>query len=136
MSRITSPAIDLSYYLFSSTEKSLRDAHLGEFLNIYYTNLAATIRSTGGDPEELFPESELQRQLREFGIFGVVMSQILIPLVLADSANNFNFDELADSKAEDLVEAGPIKGLGEAKVKEYVRRFKEVLTDARQYGWL
>lgn len=135
MSRITSPAIDLSYYLFSSTVKSLRDAHLDEFLKIYYTNLADVIRATGSDPEVLFPEEELQRQLRQFGKIGVLMAPILIPAMLADSSDitdlDSNAEQLYNKKTSDR--AVNISG---NKEQEFIKRMQDVVSDARRYGWL
>lgn len=135
MSRVTSPAIDLSYFFFSSTQKSLRDAHLDEFLQIYYTNLARIIRRTGSDPDALFPEAELQRQLRQFGILGVLKAPLMIPLILADSSEISDLDRLAEIMAGGRADAGLMANLNEDKVEEFAQQLKDVLSDARRYGW-
>lgn len=115
-------------------EKPLRIAHLNELLNIYYKNLAQVIRSTGSEPDELFPEAELQRQLQKFGLYGIAMSNLLIPLILAaDTEDTFNLDEMTDMLAQDADSMDIIKNMSNVSVRE---RIKEVLSDARQYGWL
>lgn len=137
MARVTSPAIDLTYFFFSTINKALRDAHLDDFLHIYYTSLAGTIRATGSDPEVLFPEAELQRQLRQFGIFGVAFAPLMIPLILADSSEIANLDELAEQMAEGEEGAGCMANLkNDEKIREFGLQMKGVLADARRYGWM
>lgn len=137
MARVTSPAVDLTYYLFSSIGKSLRDAHLDEFLQIYYTNLAQTVRVSGSDPDELFPKSELQRQLRQFGKFEVAFAPLMIPLILADSSEIANLDELSVAMSDDGEYAQELMAnLNKAKEGEFAQRMKDALSDGRQYGWI
>lgn len=128
--------MDLSYFIFSVTEKPLRDAHLNEFLQIYYTNLANTIRATGGDPDVMFPEAEFKHHLRQFGIFGVMMSPLLIPVILADSSEITNLEDIAETMSNGTVDSPRMFNLSEHKEKQYVQRMKDVLADARLYGWL
>lgn len=44
ISRHTSPVIDIIYYLFACTTKSIRDAHYDEFLKIYHESVSSHIR--------------------------------------------------------------------------------------------
>lgn len=76
LTRVSSPAVDLTTFLFTSTDKQLRDAHLDEFLQVYYSNLVRIVRATGSDPAILFPEAELHRQLRLFGKYGVMVAPL------------------------------------------------------------
>lgn len=136
MSRVTSPAVDFSYFLFTSTVKSLRDKHLDEFIRIYYTNLAQTIRSNFSDPDVLFPEAELHRQLQKFGVYGVMLAPIIIPNAIADTKEISNLDEMAETLANGTEDTGTMTNLSEESAKEYAQRVKDVLADARQYGWI
>lgn len=88
---------------------------MNEFLQIYYTNLAQIIRATGSDPEELFPELELHRQLRKFGKFGVTMAPLVVKGLLAESSECCNMDELAESMSEGSDEAKLMINLSDAK---------------------
>lgn len=136
MSRITSPAIDLTYFLFTSTRKSLRDAHLDEFLQVYYSNLARIIRATGSDPDEMFPEAELQRQLRKFGVYGVAMAPFALPMILADKSEITDLDEIAETILQGEQNTGFMTNLNPAKRMEYAEMIRDVLADARRYGWI
>lgn len=136
LSRVSSPAVDISYILFTSTVKSLRDAHLDEFLQVYYTNLAHTIRATGSDPDVLFPEAELQRQLRQFGVHGVLMAPVLIPIIIADSTEIASMDEMAETMESGKEIKRTHTNLSAANAKEFGRRIQDVISDARRLGWL
>lgn len=139
MSRVTSPAIDLTNFIFSSTDKTLRDPHLDDLLEIYYASLTSIIRAAGSNPDVLFPKTELHRQLRQFGIFGVVMAPLMIPLILADSSEISNLDELAIAMADGGDEAdgaGLMAHLNAVKEQEFAQRMHDVLVDARRYGWI
>lgn len=136
LSRVSSPAMDISLFLFSSTNKSLRDKHLDEFLQIYYASFASILQTLGSDPDVLYPEAELQRQLRQFGIHGVTQSPVLVPLIIADSSECPNYDDLAENMSEGAIDTGSMKHLNGAKVKEFGQRMNDMLDDARRYGWL
>lgn len=114
----------------------MRDVHIDEFLNIYYTNLARTIRLSGSDPEVLFPEVELQRQLCQFGVYGAMLAPTVIPLIIADTSEIPDFDDMAAAVAEGSKDIGPVKNLNDINTKKYYHRMKDVLDDARRYGWL
>ena len=42
--RYSSPVLDLMYYIFGCTVKSLRDKHYQEFMDVYYDTLADFIK--------------------------------------------------------------------------------------------
>jgi hypothetical protein len=42
--RYASPVLDLLYYIFICTTKSLRDKHYFEFLNVYYSSLSSFVK--------------------------------------------------------------------------------------------
>lgn len=44
LSRVTSPIIDIVYFMFACTTKELRDAHYDDFLNTYHKSLSAHIK--------------------------------------------------------------------------------------------
>lgn len=44
LSRLASPIIDITYFIFLSTTKELRDTHYNDFLKIYHQSLSAHIQ--------------------------------------------------------------------------------------------
>lgn len=86
----------------------MRDAHLDEYLKIYYTNLANC----------------------------VIMAPLMIPVILANSSEIQNIENIAESKLNETAHSALLFKLTESKEKQYVLRMKEVLADACRYGWL
>lgn len=115
----------------------MRNKYLDDFLNCYYSNLARIIRATGSDPDVLFPAEELQSQLRQFGVYGVIMAPIVLQVLLADSSEITDIDDVAESILQNAdVASKPISNLSGAKTDELALRLRDVFADARQYGWL
>lgn len=132
LSRLGSPVLDLSYFFMSSTAKPLRDKHFDEFIQIYYTNLANTLRACGSDPESLFSFENLQDQLKEFGHYGVTMAPMLLSIIVNDPSNLVQMDDFAESSDEKKTMAkfdDKSKGL-------YISRVTDVISDAKRYGWI
>lgn len=97
--------------------------------------MCRSIRASGSDPDALFPEAELQRQLRQFGVFGVVMSLLMVGAILADSSEISDLEEMA-AKISRGESPGLMTHLSEEKAKKYAQKIADVLADARQYGWI
>lgn len=74
--RYASPVLDLSYFLFTSTNAALRNEHLPNLYRVYYESLAATIKTLGSDPETLFSWTTFQQHLKRFGGYGFIMTML------------------------------------------------------------
>lgn len=53
LARCVSPIPDLSFFIYSCTDKALRE-RFNEMLKIYYNKLSSTITSLGSDAEKLY----------------------------------------------------------------------------------
>lgn len=131
ISRLGSPALDLTYFFFTSTDKALRDKHLNEFLQIYYTNLADTLRACGSDPDKLFTFDNLKAELKQFGIYGVIMAPMLLQILVNDPKNIKQMDEFVTEEAKQ-----DIATFDEESAARYVERLSDVLNDAKSFGWI
>lgn len=49
----------------------------------------------GSDPEKLFPYDAMLDQLRKFGQFGLLMSNLLLPMITSEEERAPDLDELA-----------------------------------------
>lgn len=58
--RFSSPAIDLIYNIFSSTDKALRDREYNNLIALYHESLCNTVKSFGSDPEKFFSLNDLK----------------------------------------------------------------------------
>lgn len=128
--------LDLSYFLMSSTDKALRARHFDEFVQIYYDNLAQTIRKCGSDPERLFTFNNLQSEFKRFGKYGVIMAPILLQVLVSDPNNIADMNVLSNSNDDGSTANKSIANLDEKSVLKYKERLGDVITDARNYGWI
>ncbi|CAG9802883.1 unnamed protein product [Chironomus riparius] len=95
--RYSSPCLDLMYYIFCCTTKSLRDKHYQDFLNVYYVELCDFIQRLGSDPNKLFPHEAFLKHLKQFGKFGFIMAMIVLPIFTSDASDIPDMDELAEN---------------------------------------
>lgn len=136
ITRYGSPVLDLSYFLFTSTDKALRDKYLYQLLGIYYDTLCSTIDRAGLDGRSLFPFEELQRQLKSFGKYGVLMSIMLVPFLSVPN------NEIPDLDVE--IKEWKEKGVEDSQMMEFLKprgdqtaqRVADNIRDGRRLGML
>lgn len=137
LARVSSPAVDISNYLISATEKPLRDAHMEEFLSIYYNNFANTIRSTGSNPDLIYPLTEFKLQMQTHSIYGLLLAPILLSIMVSNASDIANMDDLSEAVAKGEADsASSMVQLDKKTENLFVGRLKAVIDDARTYGWL
>lgn len=93
LSQFGSPAIDLACFLFCSLSPTLRNKHFDQFLNIYYSNLVATLTKLGSDASKLFTFDNLQDQLRQFSKYVMFLAPIMIGIMTSDMNKVRDMDE-------------------------------------------
>lgn len=132
MSRFTSPAVDLLYFMFTSTEKKLRSEHYDNFIRIYYKNFAAHLTRLGTNPEKVFTFKNLLSQLKKFGKFGIVMPAMVIPMIAAEGKDIIDLDTVA----EGLKEGNDFEGFDKNKENLlYKKRMSDVIRDTIRLGY-
>ncbi|XP_055637425.1 uncharacterized protein LOC129776066 isoform X2 [Toxorhynchites rutilus septentrionalis] len=133
LARYSSPALDISFFIYSCTSQALREAHYEDMLKSYHESLSEMLRDLGSDPEQLFPYFELQKEMREFGRFGCGMGMESVPFSLLDE------NEVADLDQIQKDEAVPIEGvwkLQKIKTQEGRRRLADIFKHAISCGYL
>lgn len=109
IARYVSPVIDLVYFIFASTDKPFRDAHYKELLKIYHSTLSKLLERLGENPEVVFPFEALEKQLKKFGRFGLIMAFMLIPTMNIQSQDVPDLDEVAKDMKDDVENPDPEK---------------------------
>lgn len=128
ITRYVSPATDILYNLFTSTDKPLRDREYENLIRLYYASFSKTIRLLGSDPEELFTFDDLKKELKKCGNFALLMGPIVLHTIQADSSQIADLDERAEKSAKgETIEL--ITGLSERGQLEYERRLNELFVD-------
>ncbi|XP_024944608.1 uncharacterized protein LOC112494932, partial [Cephus cinctus] len=82
--RFASPALDIHYLIYSSTNQELRDEYYDRLIRDYYDSLAEYLRELGSDPTALFPLDVLRDHLTKFGSFAGAIAVILLHLITAN----------------------------------------------------
>lgn len=98
--RVSSPVLDIVYFMYTSTHKELRDKHYETMLHIYYNALAHTIKQAGSDPNTLFTYENLQEQLKRFGKFALLVAPMLLQVITADPKDIPDMDDIAEEMAK------------------------------------
>lgn len=55
LARCVSPTLDLSYFIYSCTDKSFHNQYFDDALKFYHSELSNAIKSLGSSPEKIYP---------------------------------------------------------------------------------
>lgn len=132
LTRFASPAMDLYHILLTSTDKELRDTEYRNLLHHYHRTLTMAIKKLGSDPD-VFTRNDLDSQLKKSGPFGIIIATFMIQLMLADSKDISDLDELSEclrnNEKPDLV-----KEMDETTQLIYNKRIQDVVGDLFSLG--
>ncbi|RZC37726.1 EcKinase and/or DUF1679 domain containing protein, partial [Asbolus verrucosus] len=70
LSRVGSPVIDLSYFLYSCADEEVLN-NFDSILKVYHSSISDCLSELGCDPETAFPFKKLKEHWREYGKFGL-----------------------------------------------------------------
>lgn len=130
LSHVGSPVLDLSYFIFTSTDKELRDKHYDHLIQEYYNSLSSFLRELGSDPEKMLPYKVLQEHLKKFSVFGLYMSMSLLQLMTSE------VDEIPDvhnsTSIDNVMEKFNYKS---QNVEKYHERIRPVILDFVKFGY-
>lgn len=130
-----SPAIDILYNLFSSTDKELRSKEYDSLIQLYYSSLSKTVKLLGSNPDELFTFADLMDELKHYGVYALLMVPMLLQVSQAHSNEISNMDEMFDKVADGENKINLITGLSSEGQSEYERRINEVFEDIIEMGY-
>nr|XP_022920749.1 uncharacterized protein LOC111429149 [Onthophagus taurus] len=129
--RYGSPACDLSYFIFATTEKELRDKYYNDMIMFYYYHLCQQIIEMGSNPEKCLPLSQLNEEIKRFSIVGMHYSIMVLGFITKDSNEIPNLRD-GNKKLEDLGVEWKNKGKNHG---EYCRRVRDCLLDCYEKGY-
>lgn len=69
LSRCSSPAMDIAFFIYTCTEKALRDDHYDDMLKLYHEELSKNINALGSDPKKLYPWETFIAEVRDSFLF-------------------------------------------------------------------
>lgn len=133
--RYCSPALDLLYNIFGSTDKAFREKYFEKLLQTYYSSLCGMIRQLGSDPDILFTYQDLKSELRKFGDFGLWSGPMILRVSVADGKDVADLDEYCDA----MHRCEPIdlfRQFNDDKHALFCKLVKDVVHDLYEYGYI
>lgn len=90
-----SPAIDLHYFIVSSTERKLKTNEFDTIIQYYHDNLVKTLKSLGYK-KRIPTLLDLQIDLLQKGYLGVMSSFSVLPIVLLKDCEDADINNMLD----------------------------------------
>lgn len=133
LARYSSPALDISFFVYSCTSQQLRDEHYEDLLKAYHNSLSDMLRDLGSNPDELFSYSDLQKEMHEFARFGCGMGIESIPFSLLEEHEVPDLDQIKGDEAVPIDQVWVLKNI---KTQEGRRRLTDMFMHASDCGYL
>lgn len=136
MARYGSPALDLHYNIFGSSDREIREQHYASLLESYYSSLSATVEKLGSDPKKLLSRDDFDNQLKKYGNFAILMSPMIVQMLLTDPKDIVDLDEFSETLANDPTKTTDfIKGFNDDTQQRYDKRVSETISDIIDLGY-
>lgn len=133
LTRYSSPALDISFFVYSCTSQALRESHYEDLLKAYHQSLSEMLTDLGSNPEELFSYADLQKELHEFARFGCGMGIESVPFSLLDDSDVADLDQIQGDSAIPIEKVWLLKNI---KTQEGRLRLADVFKHADSCGYL
>lgn len=135
LSRIASPALDLSYFIFTCTDKKLREKHFDDMLKLYHNAMRDLLKGFSLDVDDFLTLPELHQQMRLFSLFGIHMTIGVTHLMLSDQEEipDFQNMKINDDDLEETMKAFVYVSKNESR---YMERIRGVILDAVERDYL
>lgn len=102
MTRFASPALDLSFFFYSSVNTDIRHIHYDNLLTYYYKNLSAFVNTLGSDLLHIFPYNIFLEEIKHKSAFGFIMSLENVPYAVIDESEQPDINSIDGDKAVSL----------------------------------
>lgn len=132
LSHIQSPASDVLYNIFTTTDRALRDKEYNNLIKLYYESMSTMMKSLGSDPDKLFTYADLLGELKRCGVNVLLLAPIILLGVHADVSD---LDEVLLKAAEGDDKADFVSSISAKDQFAYDQRLNEVFEDIFKLGY-
>lgn len=132
--RYSSPAVELMYCIFTSTDKATRDKEFENLLRLYYERLTMNVRKLGSDLNALYTFEQLKKELPLCGDLLLLMLPTMIQLSLVEARNASDVDDTFDVCIRGVVRPDLLVGLDVNSQREYKKRINDCIEDLVKLG--
>ena len=98
LTRVASPALDLNYMFYCSLDGDRRRKEMTNFLTKYYAFFASVMASAGVAMK--FTGRQLMKEFYDKNVFGLLMGLMLIPMILTNSDQGIEIENLSGTEEE------------------------------------
>lgn len=133
LARFASPALDISFFIYSCTLQTMREQHYEELIGIYHQSASDLLTALGSNADKVFPLSGLQAELKESARFGVGMGMESLPLSMQED------DEISDLNALESEVAVPLTDIWKIDLiqsQSKRQRLSDIFKHAIDMGYL
>ena len=95
LSRYSSPALDLQYFLYTSPQESIRSQKTDYLIEVYHEELCNILRKVGQE-DKLISLEDLKREFDEKAFFGFNTACTVLAVVLADPSEAFDMENMKE----------------------------------------
>jgi hypothetical protein len=95
LSRYSTPALDLQYFIYSSLSEPVRCEYTEHLLEVYHTELRDTLKALGSD-HHVYTIEQLKKEYEDRSFFGLFTACTLLSAVLADPAEALDMEGLSE----------------------------------------
>ncbi|XP_059616626.1 uncharacterized protein LOC132261709 [Phlebotomus argentipes] len=136
--RCTSPVIDILHFIYTSTVRDFRHAHLDQLLTDYHTTLNASLRHYLPPPDDQdtlnrlqtqFSLARIKRELQRKMLYGLGNAMWLMPAI------TFHPNRIPDLNAVTMTDFGNTQ-MTQMLTPEYHRRIREMVLEFYEQGLL
>lgn len=134
ITRLTSPAVDLCYFLYGSGVDMLIQDHFDNLVDLYYGQLKKSLKSLGSDINQLYPRKVLDDEIKMYSRFGIIFCAFGMNVLLADVPPDMSDMFLKASEENSKDEC--LGNLSAGALEKYKRRLHTMLQQADKKGYL
>uniref|UniRef100_A0A336LPX7 CSON000643 protein n=1 Tax=Culicoides sonorensis TaxID=179676 RepID=A0A336LPX7_CULSO len=133
LARFASPALDISFFIYSCTTQDLRVTHYDDLLKAYHDALADQLKVYNLDVENVFPFRALNEEMLKSACFGIGMGIESIPFSVMDDEETGDLDTIEGENAVDVTTVWIMRPI---KSKEGRLRLADTFKHAVQMGYI
>ncbi|KAK0169081.1 hypothetical protein PV327_002827 [Microctonus hyperodae] len=133
LARCASPVTDLSFFIYSCTDKTLRDKEFDNLLEFYHREVANTISVLGSDPEKVYSWKQFLKEVKEQFVHGFNFSLESVPFSMLEESEAFNLDIIKGDEAVDISEIFKLQLITDPVKRQ---RLADIIMHAIQHGFL
>ncbi|KPJ00870.1 hypothetical protein RR46_01349 [Papilio xuthus] len=120
--QISSPLIDLMYFIILSTDKEFRSQHYHQLLDHYYSEFCGSLKRLNIDPDTVYTKDDFQHDIKLFEPYVVIMGTLILPGMSAFVENAQNMENTED---RNVFEIEPCQ-IGSQRLNDLIDDFVEL----------